>query len=365
MSTDDADLIDLPEISDNKIEIPDSARIVKPWFLTKPGKEIVAEIHEHIKQTGKPHLWRGHTHTKPPPGSKPVYLDEFDLPEKLRKAARWAPCPCCAPESPKFGSGKIAWFPSEGVIRLLGPECFKTLDAEGHQEAVQNLKAERRREIDAKVLLARLPHLARLLVIGERANRVAAALSEFHTALHEKMKVARLKLWEHVQRDGELRVYMKTSRLVTRRDGSSNVDEVDAETVISRLDGYEVLNPELKIGAGALRGALKKLTAYIDLANDTTAIDGMTDEARHEAANEITRAMTAIKAAAENLTRWQKFATPLAINSLRRWGEHPGCAVPYNYHISGTRLNFGASEYQSFSVQMPDDLTLSIGPVEL
>ncbi len=170
-------------------------------------------------------------------------------------------------------------------------------------------------------------------MVGERADRVAAALSEFHTTLHQKMTLARLKLWEHVEKDGELRVYVKTSRLVTRRDGGSYIDEADAETVISHLDGYEVLNPELKIGVGALRGALKKLAGYIDLTNNATAIDGMTDEARHEAANEITRAMTAIKAAAENLTRWQIFATPLAINSLRRWGEHPGCAVPYNYQI--------------------------------
>ena len=62
------------------------------------------------------------------------------------------------------------------------------------------------------------------------------------------MTLARLKLWEHVEKDGELRVYVKTSRLVTRRDGGSYIDEADAETVTSHLDGYEVLNPELKIG---------------------------------------------------------------------------------------------------------------------
>lgn len=364
MSTDAA--IDLLETStDDKIEIPDSARAVKPWFPTKPSKEIIAEIHEHIKRTGKPHLWRGHTHTKPPPGSKPVYLDEFDLPEKLRKAARWAPCPCCAPESPKFGSGKIAWFPSEGVIRLLGPECFKKLDAEGHQEAVDNLKAERRREADTKVLLARLPQLAGLLPIGERANRVATALSEFHLTLHDKLKLAKLSLWDHVAQEGELRVYMKTSRLVTRRNGETYVDEVDAETAISRLDGYEVLNPELTIGAGTLRAALKTLAGYIDLARDVSIVDRMSDEARHQVAGEITQAITAIKAAVENLARWQKFATPLAINSPRRWGAHPGCAVPYNYQISAGRLSFGQSEYQSFSVPIPDDLTLAIGAVEI
>lgn len=365
MSADDYDVVELPEASDNKIEIPESARAVKAWFLTKPSKELIAEIHEHIKQTGMPHLWRGHTHTKPPSGSKPVYLDEFDLPEKLRKVGRWAPCPCCAPESPKFGSGKIAWFPSEGVIRLLGPDCFKTLDAEGHEEAVRNLKAERRRATETEVLLARLPQLTGLLEVGEKAKRVAIALTDFHQSLHEKLKLAKLNLWENVERGGELRVYIKTSRLVTQRDGSSYIEEVDAETVISHLDGFEVLNPELKIGATTLRAAITKLESYIDLAREPTAIEAMTDDARHEAAGGVARAMTAIRAAAENLTRWQKFATPLAINSLRRWGEHPGCAVPYNYEISGKRLVFGASEYRSFSVVIPDDLALPIDRIEL
>ena len=128
---DDAVLIVERKPSDNRIDIPPESLEPKPWFQTRPGKEVVAEIVGFIKQTGKPYLWRGHTHTKPPPGSKPVYLDEFELPKKFRAPDRRSPCPCCVPAHPKFCDGKIAWFPSEAVIRIIGPDCFKALDAEG------------------------------------------------------------------------------------------------------------------------------------------------------------------------------------------------------------------------------------------
>ena len=73
----------------------------------------------------------------------------------------------------------------------------------------------------------------------------------------------------------------------------------------------------------------------------------------------------AVRMAFDNLVRWQKFATPLAINSLKNWGAHEGCATPYNYELAGSRFIFGPSEYRSFSVQIPTDLSLSIGTVDL
>jgi hypothetical protein len=345
----------------NRIDIPPEALEHKPWYLTRPGKELVAAIVDFIQQTGKPYLWHGHTHTKPPAGSKPVYLDEFDLPKKFRAPDRGAPCPCCSPWHPKFYRGKIAWFPSEAVIRIIGPDCFKALDAEGHQEALDNLHAERQREKDTSFLLSRLPGLSRIVQVAVRATRVGDALEEFHHDLHDKLRLARLDLWRDVERDGELRVSVKTREVKRGRNGDEYFEDTEAEIVVYRLDGYEVLNPDLNLGTGPLKSAVRTLKRYAESATLPDFIDKMNDAARRDAANEIGRAITAVRRAVDNLTRWQRFATPLAINSLRSWGAHEGCRIPFNYGLAGNRFSFGPSEYRSYSVPVPPDLALSIG----
>ena len=346
-------------------DIPPEAFATKPWYVNWPGKEIVAEIVDFIKRTGKPHLWPGHTHTKPPPGSKPVYLDEFELPTKFRAPDRRSPCPCCSPSHPKFCNGKIAWFPSEAVIRIIGPDCFKAPDAEGHQEALDNLRAERKREKDTMFLLSRLPSLQGMVAVAATAALVADALEEFHRELHSKLQLARLDLWRDVRRDGELRVSVKTREVRRGRDLKEYFEDTEVEVVAYRLDGYEVLDPSLRIGTVTLKSALRKLKVFTKLADNPDAISQMDDEARHAAAADIGSAITSVRAAIDNLKRWQKFATPLAINSLRSWGAHEGCRTPYNYDLTGDRISFGPSEYRTYSVQLPADLFRSIGRVEV
>jgi hypothetical protein len=202
----------------------------------------------------------------------------------------------------------------------LGPDCFKALDAEGHQEALDNLRAERRREKDRQFLLSRLPSLFRVVTVADTAVRVADALVEFHRDLHAKLRLARLDLWRDVERGGELCVSVKTREIKRRRNGDEYFEDTEAEVIAYRLDGYEMLDPDLSIGIGTLKNALKTLKRYADLAEFPDFMDQMDAAARHDAASEIGRAITAVRRAADNLTRWQKFATPLAINSLRNWG---------------------------------------------
>ena len=331
--------------------------------MTRPGKEVVSEIVDFIKQSGKPYLWPGHTHTKPPTDSKPVYLDEFELPKKFRAPDRRSPCPCCWPSHPKFCDGKIAWFPSEAIVRIIGPDCFRALDADAHQEALDNMRAERRREKDTAFLLSQLPRLSGVVKIAGRAAQVASALEQFHNDLHSKLRIARLDLWRDVRGGGELRVSVKTREIKRGRNGGEYVQDTEAEIIAYRLDGYEVLNPDLNIGSSALKSTLKTLRKYSELAELPDSIEPMDAGARHEAALEIGRAITATRRAIDNLTRWQKFVTPLAINSLRGWGRREGCRTPYNYELAESRFRFGPNEYDLYSVAIPPDLYLSIGPL--
>ena len=143
-----------------RLEIPASAFEVKASYFERPDKATVKLIHEFIKQFGTPHLWWGHTHNPPPKGSRVTFLGKYSLPKTHHRRAKWAPCPCCSPHSPKyFRQGLIAWFPDEGIIRCVGDQCYKKMDPEGYALAMDQLNAEIADQQTAEFLLGRIPNI--------------------------------------------------------------------------------------------------------------------------------------------------------------------------------------------------------------
>jgi hypothetical protein len=348
-----------------KIHIPAQCREIKAWFWERPGSEIIEEIKRHVAETGFPHTWRGHTHNKPPGGGKPKYLDEFDLPEKLIRAKCWAPCPCCSPETPKYGlNGKIAWFPEEGVVRLLGPDCFKSLDAEGHEEAKRQLAAERQRKQDTEFLLSKLPLLKQVIRVGERAVPVAKALDAFRESLLAKFALAQLPLWEHVRHDGVLKVSVRHREFRPNSDGSMRVEEVDTFQTYARLNGHEILDPRLSSQVGRLQSALRRLHEFADTGEDLEQVKLMSDEEKRRVAGQISKAVSTIKTAVDKITALRRFTDLVTINTLRRWGEQEGCPLPRFFERRGDRIAFGQREHRNFVVEIPDDLLAEIGEVK-
>ena len=187
----------MPERSNTYVDIPEEARRVKDDYAYRPGEAFLQEVRSFVRNGGEPYLFYAHTHTRPPDGSKPVYLDEFDLPESARNSGRLAPCPCCTPNDRKYGRrGKIAWFPSEAVVRLLGPDCFASLDREGHDEALEEMRREKKRRQNARYLLKHHGRLLDALATVKAGLAVALALDSFADDLNRKVGIlANIPLW--------------------------------------------------------------------------------------------------------------------------------------------------------------------------
>jgi len=160
-----------------EFDIPQTALETKSWYRERPGSEIIPEIKEFVAAGNWPFLWSGHTHTQPPRGAVPVYIDELFLKNP-------SPCPCCTPRTAKWKkAGKIAWFPEEGVIRIIGPDCFRALNPEGHDQAVADLRREQTKQQDVRYLLANIgvvPHTLRAI---HAASNALNAWDEFAAAL--------------------------------------------------------------------------------------------------------------------------------------------------------------------------------------
>lgn len=349
----------------DRIDIPPECREIKAWFWERPGSDVVQEIKSHVADGGEPYTWRGHTHTKPPVGSKPFYLEEFDLPEKRLRAKRWAPCPCCWPDIPKYGrNGKIAWFPTEGVIRLLGPECFKSLDKEGHEEAKRQLDIERRRKQNTDYLLSKLPLLNKVIKVGDEAIPVAKALDEFRANLQEKLALDRLPLWDHVRSDGSLKIRERSEEFRRNADGSMRTQEVEIDRVYAPLSSYEILNPSRTSCASRLQAALRTLREYDYGVGWRERLDSMDDNQKMKAAQAIGSAVASVKSSLAKLETLRSFTDRVTINTLRGWGRQDGCPMPRFWDHQANRITFGRSEYQSFAVPVPVDLLANIGTVD-
>jgi hypothetical protein len=196
-------------------DIPDHFFEPKPFYRDRPAAEaVLREIKDHIKKTGEPHTWRHHTHSKPVQNARIVYIGTFDLPKSHQAPDRHAPCPCCSPRAPKYSrKGMIAWFPDEHVIRMIGPECFQTLNPDGHWEAVETFDREEgaRRTID--YLVGNLHLSGKSIEVLQNALPTLTAIDEVHATLRSRLTdIVRVDLWRHVGR-GSLKVHVMSRRL--------------------------------------------------------------------------------------------------------------------------------------------------------
>jgi hypothetical protein len=199
-----------------QLNIPDEFFDPKPFYRTRDNAQaVLREIKDHIKKTGQPHAWRHHTHSKPVAGSRIVYIGEFDLPPSHHAADRHAPCPCCSPKSPKFyKNGKIAWFPDEHVIRMIGPDCFQTLNPEGHWEAVEVFNREEAERRTIAYLVANLHLNVPAREVISRAVPVLEAIDHVHTVLQKRIsEVLRLDIWRHVRRGSLPAAFPRSARM--------------------------------------------------------------------------------------------------------------------------------------------------------
>ncbi len=348
-----------------RIEIPPECRTVKDWFPTRQSaNEAIPGIRAHILTTGQPHTWVGHTHTKPGRNAVPVYIGEFGLPEKYLKAKRFAPCPCCWDEFGKFGHGKIAWFPEERVIRLIGPYCFASLNPEAHAKAQSEFDIEQERKRNTDFLLSNLPRVPDVIRIIDRAIVVGKAVETFHEELHGKLRLIKLNLWPYVRRDGQLSVNVKEREFRRESDGEMYAHEIDGTRVEAILQGYKMLDPAIVPLSKPLETALARLRQYGERDTSKAVIESMVDEEKRKIADALSRSVKKAKETIDEIDDLRRFVERVAINTLRHWGEHKGCPIPVIYSHNGGRIAIGKSDYSNVAVTIPKDIQKEIGTID-
>lgn len=321
------------------IEIPDDSRRVKECEY--PDEREVAAIRAWIKRTGAPHLYKDHTHTKPPKGSLPVYVEEFTLPKEFRSLERRAPCPCCTDHFPKYWkNGKIAYFPDERVLRLMGPECFATLDAGGHHAALNQLRALRKKRNDIRYLNQNV-HLLPILC-GTLADwmPILSSIDEARKAVADRLAMLKLPLWPRV-RDGMLHVTRARRENFRKADGSSGERTVHDMQVYGPLHGHEFFSPSPKL----LAKRFQQLQYRLNNRRVPTQleIETMDTKERHEYALLLQQAMTRMRDAYTEAQDVRRAFSREAMATLNGWSRDPGADFPIHIDADQDAIYVGRS----------------------
>lgn len=353
-------------MTDYPIDIPDSARAVKANYPTKPDQALVRAIREFIKETGTPHLWPGHTHTRPPDGSVIVYCGVYDLPDNCHgevNRAKWAPCPACHSESAwYFKDGRIAWFPEEHVIRNIGGDCFIKINKEGHQSALREYRAEERRQRDREYLLNNAHLVPVAIRVIERAQATAEDVDTVRMILSQRL-TGRIgfNIWNDIRADGVLKRHVKRTVTHVRADGTEEEREEFAFVTHARLDGFQMLDPTAHSFAKRLEKCLATLRKADFGDEPQTRIEALSDLERNKAARSIGKPISEARAIFAELEECRRFLSGESIATLNAWGRHPDSPARLYMRLDGSTLHIGKTEDETTGMSIGAMFFRSLG----
>ncbi len=348
---------------EHQFDVPAEAFEPKPWFVTRTDADaVVREIKSWVAEGNEPHLWRGHTHSSPPPTATPVYLDEFSLPDARVRAGRWAACPCCCPRDPKYGRkpGKIAWFPEERVIRMMGPDCFKALNRAGHDLAVANLEEERRRWRDEVYLLGNLDKVSRAVQVLEAGRDVALQFEKLKGDLLYPMQIYAHDLWGYIK-TGELTLHSTEQEAYLGRDGEIHRRPIQ---IVSRYATVPVsfFQPGSNLLSHRFDTVILKLSE-IDFRYPERALQEMSEEQRAKAAKILGTYFQRGRDLLQRLSEWRASLSRSSISTLRSWGQHPNSPTRFFIRREGRELLIGREATRTARVELPYFMERTVGEI--
>jgi hypothetical protein len=347
------------------LDIPDSAFQIKADYFERPTV-LVPVIKDFIGRFGTPHLWPGHTHTKPPKGSRVTFLAKYSLPKSHRRPERWAPCPCCSPRHPKYyKQGLIAWFSEEGVIRCVGDKCYKTLDPEGYEIAIKQLNTEIEAERRSDFLLTRIPRIAEYASIIEGNLPAVAAIDDMLNRFSYVIdRTFAFDLWPEVS-TGLLR-YTVTRREVRRAaDGEEEVHTFRDFENYGTIDGFKALRPGSWRFAKKLQMRMENLRA-IDFGTESPArIATMTEAEKQKAIKILSFAHREASRLLREAEEVRRFFAPVTIATVNGWSAQE--SAPIRIHLAldhdGLHVARDASQHHTL-IRWPEHFWRQLTPLE-
>lgn len=326
--------------------VPRSAEISTKTFstdyLTRPSENLVQAFLEHVRKTGQPETFPTICTTKPIALSVPVFLCRFDIDRKKRPNWDEAPCSICSPNAPKFlHEGYFVWYPDEGVIRAIGPECGDTIFGGNLYAQAKEAFDKEERERQAVAFLERNYLKLPAMLAALQAIRTAA-VEAFAIHVQFKKEAPRIhKMLRQIKNaGGSLRV-----SIVVQREEVEDEDRIEGPRGFGKAesdyDSYDEILGQLPLSVALqaefdplvdLNEIIFLLSQMPQIHTEDEAFVWICDTAENienlEAACVLMRGAAALYVRlVDRLDSFASFFSEDVFAALNTWGQHPENAV--------------------------------------
>ena len=156
-------------------------------------------------------------------------------------------------------------------------------------------------------------------------------------------------------------VNVKEREFRRESDGEMYAHEIDGTRAEATLQGYTMLDPAIAPISKPLKNILIRLRQCGDRDASKEAND---DKQKRSLADALSWSVKKAKQTIDEAEDLRGFVEPVAINTLRHWGEHDGCPIPLIYSHNGDRIAIGQSDYSNITVKIPKDIHNDIGRID-
>ena len=249
----------------------------------------------------------------------------------------------------------IAWFPDQHLIRMLGPQCFRRINPEGHDYAYDQYRKEQRIRLDITFLLAHLHLLPEAIMATTRAIEIAEAVDTIRAILRTRIsQVVHIpNFWQHV-RTGTLKITERDSETVRLQDGSTLTRDVDRIIDYGPMPGYDMLDPGAHEIARQLKYAFTALNAILSFGGLNINPLTIWDKDRRHVAKVFERGLKKAAASFDEIQNVRQFIGPVGIATLAGWGRHPGAPANFHAALDGRTLQLGRSPHDYQKIIVPE-----------
>lgn len=346
MNADIASIVGYADCNRNRsILMSDSALQSFPIFEERPTLAFIEQWRQHIADTGSPETFPGVSTSKPERSANVVLLsEEIRVPTPLRPGGDNVPCPLCSPTSPKFGKGRMAYFPDDSAARFIGHACAK------HYLGNNYTEAERLFRIEAKC--------AEYIQLWPRLQLKGPALDSVIQRIYvDARKLSQLRTVINVQAPGFSSFLYND--LVARGSLVVTSQEVGAKS--HQVKGIEFLSSDFDP-----EGSSEKLMACRnDIRRPLPAwniSDGENDASREiiKRGNAAVRRLKDLPVLRDLIEQSAEFLNPRNLRLLEQW--RASGASPFSlltFKLDGGRVEALAESYAgryNWSVVVPPDL---------
>jgi hypothetical protein len=236
---------------------------------------------------------------------------------------------------------------------MIGPDCFQTLNPEGHWEAVAQFDREEAARRTINYLTANLHLSGEAIKVIERSYPTLETIDDVHATLQDRMReVVRIDMWRHVSR-GTLSVNVMGRRMKRTRGGAQEVEDFMDVRQFSEFPGFHMFSPKTSRLASRMKGCAKKLS-FIDFGDELKSrLLEMTEPDRAKAARMLSTSLSAAKNIFEEAREIRAGFSSMGIATLKGWTKHEGC--PVKLFVNGGEDSFyvGVEERQEVRIELP------------